>query len=166
MAEVSFSYYLFYFVFNKCSRHYCPLFSFDNMKQNGIEKKYSSLTNTELDELIACFKTGHLESGLYYMVGFLCRHGYHVQYSHVQHSLHWLDHVGQVLKNWKLRKRCKYHVKQPNALWHIDSHHKLIWWGIVIHGAIDGFCHTVSHSLAAVVLFTAIIQSQVYIPCH
>ena len=28
-AEVSFSYYLFYFIFNECSGHYCPLFSFD-----------------------------------------------------------------------------------------------------------------------------------------
>ena len=96
------------------------------MKRNGIEKKYSSLTNTELDELVAHFKTGHPESGLCYMMGFLRRHGYHVQYSCVQHSLYWLDHVGQVLKNQKLRKRRKYHVKRPNALWHIDGHHKLI----------------------------------------
>ncbi|KAL4063011.1 hypothetical protein V8B97DRAFT_1843938, partial [Scleroderma yunnanense] len=28
-------------------------------------------------------------------------------------------------------------------LWHIDGHHKLIWWGIVIHAFIDGFCQTV-----------------------
>ncbi|KAI6006192.1 hypothetical protein F5J12DRAFT_721182, partial [Pisolithus orientalis] len=35
---------------------------------------------------------------------------------------------------------CKYHVKWPNALWHMDGHHKLIQWGIVIHGFIDGFC--------------------------
>ena len=27
VAEVSFSYYLFYFVFNECSGHYCPLFT-------------------------------------------------------------------------------------------------------------------------------------------
>ncbi|KAL4079798.1 hypothetical protein J3A83DRAFT_4086426, partial [Scleroderma citrinum] len=38
---------------------------------------------------------------------------------------------------------CKYHIKWPNALWHIDGHHKLIWWGIVIHAFIDGFCQTV-----------------------
>ncbi|ESK81644.1 hypothetical protein Moror_3251 [Moniliophthora roreri MCA 2997] len=28
-------------------------------------------------------------------------------------------------------------------MWHLDGHHKLIRWGIVIHGIIDGFCRTV-----------------------
>ena len=27
----------------------------------------------------------------------------------------------------------------PNSLWHIDGHHKLIRWRIVIHGGIDGY---------------------------
>ncbi|KAI5982901.1 hypothetical protein EDC04DRAFT_2616344 [Pisolithus marmoratus] len=31
---------------------------------------------------------------------------------------------------------------RPNALWHMDGHHKLIRWGIVIHGIVDGYCHT------------------------
>ena len=30
-------------------------------------------------------------------------------------------------------------VAMPNSLWHIDSHHKLIKWRIVIHGGIDGY---------------------------
>ncbi|KIM74567.1 hypothetical protein PILCRDRAFT_79976, partial [Piloderma croceum F 1598] len=30
-----------------------------------------------------------------------------------------------------------------NSLWHLDGHHKLIMWGIIIHGVIDGYCHTV-----------------------
>ncbi|KAG2134987.1 hypothetical protein BD769DRAFT_1293898, partial [Suillus cothurnatus] len=37
----------------------------------------------------------------------------------------------------------QYKVSQPNALWHMDGHHKLIHWGIVIHGIIDGYCRTV-----------------------
>ncbi|KAG2157731.1 uncharacterized protein EDB93DRAFT_1078407, partial [Suillus bovinus] len=32
----------------------------------------------------------------------------------------------------------KYHIRWPNALWHLDGHHKVIQWGIVIHGFIDG----------------------------
>ncbi|KAF8835009.1 hypothetical protein BDN67DRAFT_913766, partial [Paxillus ammoniavirescens] len=39
-----------------------------------------------------------------------------------------------------------YSVPRSNYLWHIDGHHKLIWWGIVIHGMIDGFCQTVDVS--------------------
>ncbi|KAG1823744.1 uncharacterized protein BJ212DRAFT_1261796, partial [Suillus subaureus] len=42
-------------------------------------------------------------------------------------------------KDWR-----KYYVKQPNALWHMDSHHKLIRWGIVVHGFINGFCRMVN----------------------
>ena len=33
-----------------------------------------------------------------------------------------------------------YSVAVPNSLWHLDSHHSLIIWEFVIHGAIDG-CH-------------------------
>jgi hypothetical protein len=36
-----------------------------------------------------------------------------------------------------------YRVPWINALWHIDGHHKLIEYKIVIHGGIDGFSHRV-----------------------
>ncbi|KIJ99156.1 hypothetical protein K443DRAFT_62827, partial [Laccaria amethystina LaAM-08-1] len=36
-------------------------------------------------------------------------------------------------------KHKRYHVPRPNSLWHIDGHHKLIVWGIVIHGIADGY---------------------------
>lgn len=32
-----------------------------------------------------------------------------------------------------------YNVPGPNALWHIDSNHKLIRWRLVVHGCIDGY---------------------------
>ena len=35
--------------------------------------------------------------------------------------------------------RRTYSVPGPNSLWHIDGHHSLINWGLVIHGHIDGF---------------------------
>ena len=28
-------------------------------------------------------------------------------------------------------------------VWHLDGHHKLIRWGVVIHGIADGYDHTV-----------------------
>ena len=30
-------------------------------------------------------------------------------------------------------------MEAPNSLWHVDGHHKLVRWRIVIHGGIDGF---------------------------
>ncbi|CAB4001417.1 hypothetical protein AWC38_SpisGene3841 [Paramuricea clavata] len=36
-------------------------------------------------------------------------------------------------------QRRKYHVPWPNSLWHLDGHHSLIRWNLVVHGCIDGF---------------------------
>ncbi|KAF9232621.1 hypothetical protein BU15DRAFT_54820, partial [Melanogaster broomeanus] len=44
----------------------------------------------------------------------------------------------------QVKRRQRYYVKSQNTLWHIDGYHKLICWGIVIHGFIDRFCRTVS----------------------
>lgn len=40
--------------------------------------------------------------------------------------------------------RRQYRVPWINSLWHIDGHHKLILWKIVIHAAIDGFSRMVT----------------------
>ncbi|KAI9570896.1 hypothetical protein HD554DRAFT_2017827, partial [Boletus coccyginus] len=40
--------------------------------------------------------------------------------------------------DYQVKKQHKYYIKCPNALWHVDSHYKLIHWEIVIHGFIDG----------------------------
>ena len=59
-------------------------------------------------------------------------------------SINQVDHLGQGMQAMqqyigKKTKWKQYHVSQPNVLWHIDSHHKLIAWGIVIHGVADGY---------------------------
>ena len=42
-------------------------------------------------------------------------------------------------------QRRHYYVPGPNALWHLDGHHKMIRWGLVIHGAIDGFSRVITY---------------------
>ena len=111
-----------------------------HMKHHSIERRYSSLSNAALDGLITQFKERRPESGVRYILGFLRRQGVHVQHRHVIQSLRRVNHVGQVLCNRQVKCRHQYQVKRPNALWHIDGHHKLIRWRIVIHGVIDGFC--------------------------
>ena len=113
------------------------------MKHHSIERKYSQLSNADLDDLITEFKKRGPDSGIRYIVGFLRRHGIRIQYRRVVQSLHRVDRLGQVLRNRQVKHRRQYHVKRPNALWHLDGHHKLIRWGIVIHGVIDGFCRAV-----------------------
>ena len=113
------------------------------MHRHGIKRKYSDISDNNLDSLVTEFKRRRPESGVRYIVGFLRKNGIRVQYLRVVHSLRRIDRLGQVLRDRRVRVKRKYHVTRPNALWHIDSHHKLIHWGIVIHGFIDGFCRTV-----------------------
>ena len=117
------------------------------MWQHNIECKYTDISDTDLDHLVVEFKRRWPESGIQYFVGFMRKHRVCIQYHQVIQSFHRVDRLGQVLRDRWVKARCKYHVKRPNALWHIDGHHKLIQWGIVIHAFIDGFCRTVRASL-------------------
>ncbi|KAJ6470051.1 hypothetical protein DFH06DRAFT_908900, partial [Mycena polygramma] len=61
-----------------------------------------------------------------------------VQKRRVYSSVHRVDGLGRALRQRRVVKRRDYKVSRPHALWHIDGHHKLILWGIVIHGIADG----------------------------
>ncbi|KAJ7264187.1 hypothetical protein C8J57DRAFT_999893, partial [Mycena rebaudengoi] len=62
----------------------------------------------------------------------------HVQRRRVYSSIHRVDGLGQILRQRRVIKRQDYKVARPHAVWHVDGHHKLILWGIVIHGSADG----------------------------
>ena len=113
------------------------------MKNHGIERKYTCISNADLDKLIAKFKTRQPNSSIRYIVGFLWKSGIRVQYCHIIQSVHRIDRLGQMLRERRVMTRHEYYVERPNALWHMDGHHKLIRWGIVIHGFIDDFFRTV-----------------------
>ncbi|KAJ7438360.1 hypothetical protein FB451DRAFT_1030898, partial [Mycena latifolia] len=87
-------------------------------------------------------------SGLRYLRGHFRRHGLRIQRERVRLSLKRVDALGQALRTRLAIRRRRYTVPRPNYLWHCDGHHKLIWWGVVIHGFIDGFCRTVGVSTA------------------
>ena len=50
-----------------------------------------------------------------------------------------MDPRGVVDRGRRAISRRVYSVPHANYVWHIDSHHKLIRWRLVIHGAIDGY---------------------------
>ena len=75
------------------------------MKHHSIERKYSQLSNADLDDLITEFKKRRPDSGIRYIVGFLRRHGIRIQYRRVMQSLHWVDCLGQVLRNQQVKRR-------------------------------------------------------------
>ncbi|KAJ7303579.1 hypothetical protein DFH08DRAFT_722099, partial [Mycena albidolilacea] len=86
------------------------------------------------------------DSGLHYIIGFLRRHGLHVQKRQVSSSVHHVNGLGRVLRQHRVIMRREYRVSCLHAIWHLDGHYKLILWGIVIHGFIGGYSCTMSFS--------------------
>ncbi|GAA5969698.1 hypothetical protein JCM8115_002970 [Rhodotorula mucilaginosa] len=60
-----------------------------------------------------------------------------------------VDPEGRQLRWMKAINRRRYSVPFPNSLWHIDGHHKLIRWGFVVHGCIDGKSRVAVYLVAA-----------------
>ncbi|KAK6961870.1 hypothetical protein R3P38DRAFT_2592985 [Favolaschia claudopus] len=114
------------------------------MKKHGLSREYCSLSNRDLDELVRRFKRDKPESGLRYLMGFLRSRGVRIQRRRAMYSLRRVDNLGRVLRNRDIIKRKVYNVKRPNSLWHLDGHHKMIRWGVVVHGFADGYCRTVT----------------------
>lgn len=54
-------------------------------------------------------------------------------------SIHRVDHEGVVNRKIGPLLRRTYNVQGPNALWHIDTNHKLVRWHLVVIGGSDGF---------------------------
>ena len=54
-----------------------------------------------------------------------------------------MDPIRMHIRWHEVLSRQIYSVKQSNSLWHIDGHHSLIRWRIVIHGGVDGYSRLV-----------------------
>ena len=66
-----------------------------------------------------------------------------IQVQAMQDSIHRTDHENVDACRNSVIHRCVYSVPYPNSVWHIDEHHKLVRWRLVIHDAIDGYSRTV-----------------------
>lgn len=114
------------------------------LQEYKIDYGHTLISDSDLDQLIKHFRALKPQSGIRYLLGSLRRHGLRIQHNRIAASLHRVDPLGHVLRRHTTIRRRQYHVPRPNAMWHIDGHHKLIHWGIVIHGIVDGYCRTVS----------------------
>ena len=65
--------------------------------------------------------------------------GFYVQERHIREAMIRTDPLGVSLRWATYVHRRSYIVQCPNALWHIDGNHALIWWKMVVHGGIDGY---------------------------
>ena len=117
----------------------------ERIREYGLSNvRFDDIADNELDALLREFKQHKPQSGRRYAIGHLRNLGYRIQRRRVVQSLQRIDGLGQELRRHQQIVHREYRVPRSNYLWHIDGHHKLIAWGIVIHGIIDGFCRTVN----------------------
>lgn len=108
-----------------------------------VRQLFSEVSDPLLDSTIRRFKDFHPNAGIRYIRGFLLQQGIRIQRSRIVASLSRVDDIAKVVLRNKTIQRREYKSARPNALWHLDGHHKLGPWGIVIHGITDGFDRTV-----------------------
>ena len=102
----------------------------------------------------------------WYLSGSPRRHGLRIQRQRIAESLHRVDPLGRVLHCHTTVHRCQYQVSRPNALWHMGEHHKLIPWGIVIYGIVDGYWCTVCAVLSEYFLWSDALHQAVALEAH
>ena len=87
---------------------------------------YSSISDEELDQLVADARNENPSIGIRMLKGYLQSKGFRIQRERVRSALLRIDPIGLVDRWQRTVKRRKYNVKYPLSLWHIDGNHKLI----------------------------------------
>lgn len=110
----------------------------------NIETGYSSITSDELDCILKDYKAERPSSGLRFVTAHLRNSDIKLQRHRIRESLARVDGLATALRKNNTIQRRAYVSSGPGKLWHGDGHHKLIRWGFVIHGFIDGYDRMVS----------------------
>ena len=100
---------------------------------------FSCITDSELDVLVQEYQHCKPSSGLCYIRGWLFSHRIQVQKEQVRLSVIQVNGLHQRLQYHEVIDRRDYEVPWLHALWHMDGHHKLIQWGLFVHGIIAGY---------------------------
>jgi transposase len=89
---------------------------------------FTPLSDEQLDEVVKDIKRNFVQSGYRMVLGLLRSRGFRIQESRVMESLRRVDVEGVIMRSLQLKtiNRREYKVYGPNALWHIDTNHKLI----------------------------------------
>ena len=109
--------------------------------------QHSQLSDEELQQLVETILSEFPNSGIRRMKGYLMASGHHVQWERIRQVLWSVDPEGMIRRSIGLNiiHRRKYSVPGSLSLWHIDGHHKLIRWGFVTHGCIDGYSRKIMY---------------------
>lgn len=94
----------------------------------SVKDFYSAIGDDDLDQVIIAILHNFPNTGYKQMIGYLKSDGVRVTEYRVREAMRRVDPVGVLDRSLSLRtlRRRKYNVACPNALWHIDGHHKII----------------------------------------
>ena len=104
---------------------------------------YTVISDADLDVLLAKHLESFPRAGEAMLRGYLVSQNVHIQIERLRSSLQRLSDSPAERPGHIYRRT--YAVPGPNFLWHIDGHHKLIRWRLVVHGGIDGFSRLVTY---------------------
>ena len=97
------------------------------------------VSNGELDLLVRSYQSDNVRRGEVLTMGYLRARGVAVTRQRLRESIWRVDPHGRHERRTLRAKRVQYTVAGVHHLWHIDGNHKLIKYGLVIHGGIDGY---------------------------
>lgn len=100
---------------------------------------FTEISENKLTAVVQSVKSLTPNIGQSCMLDALRSKGQHVQRWRVREIMKNIDLVGTALRWNQVVYSRKYSVPRPNALWHIDGHHKLIHWRLVVLACIDGY---------------------------
>ena len=129
-------------------------------------KKYSEICDDELDRMLTSIQREYPNCGQQLMYGYLLDRGVHVQRDRLRQSVARTDPLRRLVRWQQVISRRTYSVRRSNSLWHIDGHHSLIRWRMVVHGGVDGYsrmivylaCSTNNRSLTVRKLFVEAVE--------
>ena len=109
--------------------------SWRQLREAGIEvKKHTDISDDELDYVSSQLQRENPNCRQQMMCGYLRDRGINVQRQRLRGSIIRADPVRRLARWNQVITRRTYSVTRSNSLWHIDGHHILIRWRIVIHG--------------------------------
>lgn len=132
------------------------------LNEAGYEiERFTDISDDELDGILRQLQRDHPNCGQQLLLGYLRQRGVIVQRRRLRESVARTDPIRRYVRWHQVVTRRTYSVQHSNSLWHIDGHHSLIRWRMVVHGGIDGFsrmivylqCATNNRSLTVYRLF-------------
>ncbi|XP_032440596.1 uncharacterized protein LOC116733835 [Xiphophorus hellerii] len=110
-----------------------------------IRGRLAAVTDEDLETNIRQLQSLYPNSGTEMMRGLLHARGLVVPRRKVREMMARINPMATARRWSSAVSRRVYHVPYPNSLWHIDGNMRLIRWGFVVHGGIDGCSRLITY---------------------